>query len=289
MRHLPATFLLIVFLVFFIVSTASLSQSEIIKPQAQFHPRASHPATAYLPGALDLRSRHLAVLGWDTEEITEDQIISFVNKERQKAGSPTLTKNRKLTEAAILRTDTILKRQNFSHQDPYDHIQLDTILPRVKYLFSYASENIGLAQDSASGIVNGFMSSPSHRQNLLDKNLQETGVGIKKGIFKGNYVVIVVQLFGSPAKEEVYLGYSKSDISTVNSLITGVEGELKRTEGLLAQNPDSAYYKGWLVLLSQQKERLSEVYSRMLTGQPYQKLHYDLIAAYNSTWATAPQ
>lgn len=231
----------------------------------------------------------MAVLGWDTEEIRETDIVGLVNEERQKAGSPVLAVNSKLTQAALLRTETILKHENFSHQDPYEHIQLDTVLPRVNYLFSYASENIGLDQNTAPGIVNGFMNSPSHRQNLLDRNLKETGVGVKKGWFKGNFVVIVVQLFAAPAKGDVYLGYSKSDVTLVKTLLGGVGEELERTRKLLAQSPDSDYYHGWLGLLSKQRERLSEVYSRMLSGQPYEQKHYDLIAAYNSSWALAPK
>ena len=259
-----------------------------IHPLATLPTQASHPPLTYLPGALDLRAREIAVLGWDTEPVTQDQIVSLVNKEREKVGSPDLTINVKLTQAAQMRADTILKYQNFSHQDPYGHIQLDTVLPKVGYLFSYASENIGLDQNTAVGIVHGFMSSPPHRQNLLDKNLRETGVAVDKGWFKGNYVEIIVQIFGSPASLTAYRGYSDTDITTVERLLQGIDGEIAKTDSYLKSQPQSSYYQGWLTVLDQQKSRLSQVHQQMLTGLPYTQKDYNLIAAYNSGWNAAP-
>lgn len=271
------------------VTTSKFQSRRQINPLAQFHPQYGQQRLTYLPGPLDLKNRNLAVLGWDTEPIIETDIVRIVNQERINVGSPPLSLSPKLTQAANLRVETIIKHQNFSHTDEFEHIQLDTVLPRVKYLFDYASENIGLAQDTAPGIVQGFMSSPPHRQNLLDNNLKETGVGIKKGWFKGNFVVMVVQIFGSPVSPEVALGYSPGDVTTVAGLIAGIDNELVKTENFLSSDPGSTYYLGWEKLLRAQKTRLSQIYTRMLSGLPYESKDYDLIAAYNSAWATAPK
>lgn len=132
------------------------------------------------------------------------------------------------------------------------------------------------------------MSSLPHRQNLLDPKLVETGVAVRKGWFKGNYVVIMVQLFGIPTSKEAYFGYSEADKATVKGLIDGVSAELSQTESSLASNPGSRYYKGWRGVLEEQRQRLSEVYRRMLEGLPFERREYDLVAAYNSGWKSAP-
>jgi uncharacterized protein YkwD len=289
-RH-PAQILLASLLVLFVGLTVygfTLNRNKL-SPLGKIPVRNYQPPLVTLPGALDMRGREVAVLGWDTEEMKEEDFIALVNQERAAHGSPLLSRNAKLSEAARMRATTILKHQNFSHQDPYDHIQLDTVLPKVNYAFSYASENIGLAQATLPEILKGFSYSPPHYKNLLDPNLQETGVGIEKGTFGGNYVVILVEIFGSPASPESYLGYSPADITTVQDLLKGVNDEIGRTQTFLSANADSSYYRGWLTVEKEQKDRLTQVYSRMLAGLPYEKKQYDLIAEYNSGWEKAPQ
>ncbi|MCL5125328.1 MAG: CAP domain-containing protein [Deltaproteobacteria bacterium] len=250
--------------------------------------RNSHPPQIYFTEPFTLRPSPV-ILGWDTEEIKPTDIIRLVNDERAKADSPILRENAELDKAAEMRVETIFKNRELSHLDPIDHVQLDTVLPRVNYYFAYASENIGLAQDEAKGIVRGFMSSPPHRENLLNPKLVETGVGVRKGQFKGNYVVIVVQIFAIPTSREEYFGYSEADKATVKGLIDGVDGQLRRTEGFLAGDPNSQYYGEWKKVLTEQGTRLSEVYNRMLSGLPFTQEQYDLVAAYNNGWKNAPK
>lgn len=249
---------------------------------------SNQPPQIYLAGPFTLVPSSV-ILGWETEEIKPEKIVRLVNEERGRVGLPFLVQNPKLAEAAGMRVATIFKNQNFSHKDSVDRIQLSTVLPRVNYYFSYASENIGMAQDSAAGIVQGFMSSLPHRQNLLDPRLVETGVAVRKDRFKGNYVVIVVQLFGIPASKEAYFGYSEVDKATVKGLIDGVSTELGQTESFLVSNPGSQYYKGWREVLVEQRQRLSEVYRRMLEGLPFERREYDLVAAYDNGWKGAPR
>ena len=259
----------IVLLILTIAVGRRLTSPVMINGLASLTISSTHPPEIYLSGPLKLFPSALPVLGWDTEEIIPSEIIKLVNEERRKAGSPVLKENSKLAQAANMRVMTILKNQNFSHEDPIDHIQLSTVLPRVDYLFSYASENMGLAQDKASGIVHGFMSSPSHKQNLLDSKLVETGVAVRKGQFKGNYVVIVVQVFAIPASKEAYLGYSQDDKVQVQNLLDGVDNQLVRTRGFLVASPDSQYYKDWEKVLLNQKQRLSEIYQQMLSDSSF--------------------
>lgn len=277
----------------------TLSPSEVISnlgrtsryiPSPVFAPlrtRAFRPALTYLPGVLDLRGEGTAVLGTESE-VDPKEVVRYVNLERKKAGASELIISPALEQAAQMRADVMLKYQNPSHQDPYENIILTTALPKVGYSYSYASENIALAQGNSAGFVNGWMNSSSHRQNLLDTQLKETGVGVTSGKVGDYYVTIAVQLFATPTPVEQYRGYNDGDIENVGKLLSGVETELARTNSYLG-NGNSVYYLGWKQILQKQKEILTLVLAYMRTGQAYTQEQYNLIAEYNGNWEKIPE
>ncbi len=242
----------------------------------------------YLPGPLESPHVDTSVLGAET--INTRDIITYINAERMKRKSPPLRVNATLTKAAELRAQVILKYQNFSHQDPYEHIQLDTVLPLVNYPFTYASENIGMGDTTAKAFVNGFMNSPPHKENLLNPKLQETGVALVTGPFKQYFVNIAVQIFAIPATREQYMGYSKRDMEEYKKLLGDIGGQLSLTRSFLAKDiPDKEYYETWEKLLIRQQEIVSIVYERMKTEQPLIKNFVTLIEEYNNNWNRAPR
>jgi uncharacterized protein YkwD len=242
----------------------------------------------YLPGPYETRTIESPVLGAET--IDPRDIITYINEERMKQGAPPLRENKTLTLAAQMRANVIMKYQNFDHQDPYEHIQLDTVLPIVKYPFIYASENIGMGENSARGFVNGFMSSVHHRDNLLNPELQETGVAIASGPYKQYYVNIVVQLFAIPTTQERYLGYRKEDIGTYKQMLGDIEKQIALTKDMLDNHiGDQEYYEGWQKILIRQKEILSTLYNTMMDEQPFVKNLVAMINEYNTNWTLVPK
>jgi uncharacterized protein YkwD len=55
-------------------------------------------------------------------------------------------------------------------------------------------ENIGMGYINATAVMNGWMNSPGHRQNILNSNYTELGVGLVQG--QGG--LYWVQVFGKP-------------------------------------------------------------------------------------------
>lgn len=242
----------------------------------------------YLPGPYEAAHIESPVLGAET--INPSDIVLFINDERMKTGASPLRENAVLTRAAKMRADVILRHQNFSHQDPYEHIQLDTVLPMVQYPFRYASENIGMGDSSARAFVNGFMNSPSHKANLLNPELQETGVALVTGAYKQYWVNIAVQLFAIPATEEQYLGYRKEDIAQYKQLINDLNQQLALTEDRISnQIGDKEYYEGWQKILIRQHEILVTLYNTMHENQPFVKNLVSLISEYNNNWSRIPK
>lgn len=241
-----------------------------------------------LTGPLMLpRSLAANVLG--LAHVSPEEVVLFVNNAREKADARKLSQDPLLVKAAAMRAETILKHENFSHSDPYEHIQLDTIVPKVGYTFSYLSENIGLGEQDAESFVNGFLSSPPHKQNLLDSQLVDTGVGVVQGKFRDREVTIVVQIFGVPAPVFVARGYSDGEEANLKSMLSGLNDNLSRTEGYLAYNSTSTYYLGWKNLLERQIKIVEEVLSVVEKKEPYTDKERQLIAEYNQNWNLAPR
>jgi uncharacterized protein YkwD len=257
-----------------------------LKPLAKLY--IPKEPTIYLPGPYEAATIESGVLGADT--IDPRDIITYVNHERMNRGIAPLRVNKTLALAAQMRADVILRHQNFAHQDPYEHIQLDTVLPIVNYPFVYASENIGMGDNSGRAFVNGFMNSPSHKANLHNPELQETGVAIVTGPYRQYYVNIAVQLFAIPTTQDKYLGYRKEDIQEYKKLLADIESELAVVnERLQNKVGDQEYYEGWQKLLIRQREIVTILYGTMLENQPFVKNLVSLMGEYNNNWNLIPK
>lgn len=227
------------------------------------------------------------VLG--SEVVDPKDIITYINEERMKRGTRPLRVSDTLMKAAQMRADTILKHQNFSHQDPYEGIQLDTVLPLMKYPFSWASENIGMGDSTARAFVTGFMNSPSHRANLLNPELVETGAAVVTGPYKQYYVNIAVQLFAIPVDRTTFLGYTQKDVQEYKQLLTDLGKQLELTKKLREEDPERlAYYEQWQTLLIRQQEIIATLSHTMAEEKPFAREMIAMIKEYNANWASIP-
>ncbi len=234
----------------------------------------------YYPDPLKITPFNENVLG--AEVFNPTDIVKFVNIERAKAGSPLLRLNYTLMKAAQMRADVILKHQNFSHQDPYENIELVTVLSKLGYNYIYASENIGMGGTSGEDFVGGFMNSFYHKQNLLDPRLTETGVGIATGPFKQYFVNIVSQFFAIPGGKEEYLGYSRKDREKYKNLLSESEIILNpivwNLNKLLGKKD---FTRDRYEKLTKQKKILAEVYQKMEKDYKLDDKDVTLIIEYN--------
>jgi hypothetical protein len=133
------------------------------------------------------------------------------------------------------------------------------------------------------------MNSTSHRINLLNPRLVETGTAIVTGPYKQYYVNIAVQIFSIPTNRDSYMGYTKKDIEEYGNLITQVDKQLALTRSYLARDTDQkAYYQGWETILLRQQQILTTLYSSMTKEQPMVQSLVKLIEEYNANWSRVP-
>lgn len=132
--------------------------------------------------------------GRTSEKTQAEAILNLVNAERKKAGVPALTLSDKLTQIAYTKAKDMADKNYFSHTSPTYGSPFD-MLKQFGVSYSYAGENIAAGQKSAEEVMNSWMNSSGHRQNILNKNYTQLGVGFYRG---GGYGTEWVQLFIKP-------------------------------------------------------------------------------------------
>ncbi|WP_432280686.1 CAP domain-containing protein [Streptomyces luomodiensis] len=118
-----------------------------------------------------------------TAATARQEVVDLVNSERAKAGCQPLTVNEKLTEAAQDHSEDMAAHGKMSHtgsdgSSPGDRIE------RAGYSWSTYGENVAYGYGSAKSVMDGWMSSPGHKANILNCDFKEIGVGLAQ---PGNY------------------------------------------------------------------------------------------------------
>lgn len=106
----------------------------------------------------------------------EQQVVDLVNKERAAAGLPALTVNRKLSQVAETKAADMRDKNYFSHTSPTYGSPFD-MMKQFGITYKSAGENIAKGQKTPQSVMNGWMNSQGHRENILSSNYTEIGVG----------------------------------------------------------------------------------------------------------------
>ncbi|MGB5217047.1 MAG: CAP domain-containing protein [Smithella sp.] len=130
------------------------------------------------------------------EVLTRETVIVLTNKARAADGLPPLAENQILNEIAESRARDMLEKQYFAHVSPTGE-QASDIAQRIGYLYKIIAENIGIGDFYTNQkIVDGWMQSPGHRNNILSSEVQDIGASVIKGNMKGRETYVTVQIFG---------------------------------------------------------------------------------------------
>lgn len=109
----------------------------------------------------------------------EREVIDLINKERQKKGLQTLSIDNNLNYLARLKALDIGKHGYRSHTSPKYGTPFE-MMKNHGVNFKSAAENISGYYLSPSHAVEGWMNSPSHKDNILDERWTHIGAGYSK-------------------------------------------------------------------------------------------------------------
>jgi len=136
------------------------------------------------------------VLGFATD-ISVDKLYQLTNEQRQNNGLSPLSLNSALTLAAQRKAENMFSENYWSHYSPDGKTPWDFILG-AGYQYEYAGENLAKNFLFSNGVVDAWMNSTTHRDNLLKKEYTEVGYAIVNGVLNGEQTTLVVQEFGKP-------------------------------------------------------------------------------------------
>ncbi|MCC7289825.1 hypothetical protein IT417_01055 [bacterium] len=138
----------------------------------------------------------------EASSITPNNVISLTNKERTKYGLSGLKSNSQLASAALAKANNMLSVQYWNHFGPNGETPWQFI-KAAGYTYIYAGENLAKGFKSSEGVVEAWMASPTHRDNILSGNYRDIGVAVVNGQLLGDEVTLVVQMFGNQTNSVV--------------------------------------------------------------------------------------
>jgi hypothetical protein len=157
-----------------------------------------------------LRSSGQDVLAYSTN-ISRSGLLEATNAQRSEAGVTTLSTDEQLNQAAQAKAEDMVTRNYWSHQTP-EGSEPWTFILNTDYDYLKAGENLAFGFDSSTDTVTGWMTSQTHRANLLDSDYQEVGFGLanSKNFNKTGPATVVVAMYAKPADQPSIIASSQS-------------------------------------------------------------------------------
>lgn len=199
--------------------------------------------------------------------ITSLNIVNLTNDERETYGLEKLTVNSDLSAAALAKANNMFAKQYWDHFGPNGETPWQFI-KEAGYKYVYAGENLAKGFKTAEGVVQAWMASPTHRENLLSGNYKEIGIAAVSGELLGENVVLVVQMFGNRTTDVsesvkpsvVEPGSEEGDIKSID-IIYPQDGEILNDAGLDIRGRASGVSGEYTIAVLEESEDLGEAQS----------------------------
>lgn len=183
--HLISWKAFVIYILFFVLLQASFKTLENVKP-----------------GVLGISS-----------SVDQKQLIQLTNTERAKYSLPALRENSALDVAALAKAQNMFAEDYWAHYSPSGKDPW-SFITGAGYKFSYAGENLARNFYNSSDVVNAWMASSSHKENIVNPRYKDIGMAVAKGVLKGQQTILVVQEFGTPIETVATLPNEKPQIQT---------------------------------------------------------------------------
>lgn len=136
-----------------------------------------------------------AVLGI-ASDISVERLLYLTNQKRIEEGLNPVKLNKNLSKAAEAKAKDMFNYNYWSHNSPQGKSPWDFIISS-DYKYLYAGENLAKDFANSDGVVNAWMKSPSHKENILQEKYEDIGFAVVNGELDGEETTLVVQMFGT--------------------------------------------------------------------------------------------
>lgn len=121
------------------------------------------------------------------------EIVVLINNQRAENGAKNLWYSEALGEIAAIRARDMLNRNYFSHYTP-EGTTVFNLMNSWGIITKYRGENLARGKPASyatpEAIINAWMNSPTHRDNILRKAYSNIGIGIE--VREGEKIIVLV-------------------------------------------------------------------------------------------------
>jgi len=133
--------------------------------------------------------------------ININDLHNLANQERANVGLGALNYNSQLGNAAYNKANYMIANNYWAHVAP-DGTTPWYFIQASGYSYTVAGENLAKDFSSSSGVIAGWMASPTHHANVVNSSYQDVGYAVVNGILQGSETTIVVAMYGAQSTPE---------------------------------------------------------------------------------------
>lgn len=142
------------------------------------------------------------VLGFATD-IHVEQLLAATNAKRAEAGLVPLSLDDRLSQAAAGKARDMFTDNYWAHNSPSGKTPWVFIVA-AGYKYRIAGENLAKNFSTSNAVVDAWMASPTHRENVMRTDYKDIGFAVVNGTLEGEETTLVVQMFGSGDSQLAY-------------------------------------------------------------------------------------
>lgn len=170
----------------------------------KYHPHALRPVGLLIVLAVliiipplynAVSAQTFQVLGYATS-ISVSGLSNATNNYRTNSGTDALRLNTELSNAAIAKAKDMFADNYWAHVAP-DGTTPWSFIVAAGYDYTAAGENLAKGFYASGDVVDAWMASQTHKENLLNSEYKEVGYAIVNGVLKGDEVTLVVAMYGT--------------------------------------------------------------------------------------------
>jgi hypothetical protein len=177
-----------------------------------------------------------------TAAVDASELYRMHNEERSKRGLSELSINTKLIDSATKKAKIMMDSNCWSHYCPDGELPWK-LFEESGYIYVFAGENLAEGFDSNTKLMNAWLNSPTHRDNIVNSNFDEIGIGFAYGTFqnKKNNTIVVVH-FGSQNNSPTLVDKTKNLDSENLKIISPENGAYINTNlpNLIGKAPNNS-------------------------------------------------
>lgn len=155
------------------------------------------------------------ILGYATD-IRAEELLTYTNQKRQENGLSPLGLDEKLSQAAYNKALDMFNKDYWAHTAPDGATPWKFVID-AGYSYVVAGENLAKNFGYSKDVVEAWMNSPTHKDNILKAEYNDIGYAIVDGKLQGEETTLVVQMFGTEKTPHLAQQTTQTEPETVTA------------------------------------------------------------------------